>query len=526
MDWHFGLQTTGFNQQYKMTHFREADDDETSLVLSLTEGGSPATNTQPSPTLETKGIFDSPDGNSQGTPWRHGHLCVVVGSNSGILAGPQSANRDRFQGVETLSTPWSTPLTHPNPYHDHQDDFPTYPTLWKSENGPLRKLTFDALPVTRRLQPSPVGAACVSHQVSPFGNFESLLHAVEVMIEDEPLLASDSTRLKQAVAASSPLNGPPLQSGTGPKKRRSMPVSIDSMVTKRPRQHLERVLPVKSLTTRRSRGNSRFRRPVKPSLAQGSRYRQSTALQSKNTQSALQKISIRSPSKREVTLKSAELRTPSPPTPEASAAVGLISTFLAHHPTQARKLWVHLVLRNYKSANVEWRRGALPTGFVWSDFPPLERVLQEHAPRYYEISYGHNQSRLQAAFYRTLMDRVRAAARDSGCDLEHIADPQLRNRIRFYYKTHLQNAKKRLRTLLHPNNTKAATQQHLTALLPVLRDLEHETQGSSNSYGHPSPLSAHPFGADGCVEPDESLADEEYQPSTSSLPFSSRSRER
>ena len=101
MDWHFGLQTTGFNQQYKMTHFREADDDETSLVLSLTEGGSPATNTQPSPTLETKGIFDSPDGNSQGTPWRHGHLCVVVGSNSGILAGPQSANRDRFQGVET-----------------------------------------------------------------------------------------------------------------------------------------------------------------------------------------------------------------------------------------------------------------------------------------------------------------------------------------------------------------------------------------------------------------------------------------
>jgi hypothetical protein len=87
-------------------------------------------------------------------------------------------------------------------------------------------------------------------------------------------------------------------------------------------------------------------------------------------------------------------------------------------------------------------------GFFWREYPACEQVLYNHMHRYYEISAIQKNYKVQQFFNNVLVEEVRKAAYDSGFTVDpDFCDKKLRDRIRCFYKTHLQNAKKRLATL-------------------------------------------------------------------------------
>jgi hypothetical protein len=87
-------------------------------------------------------------------------------------------------------------------------------------------------------------------------------------------------------------------------------------------------------------------------------------------------------------------------------------------------------------------------GFFWREYPACEQILYNHMHKYYEISAIQKNYKVQQYFNNVLVDEVRKAAEDSGFTVDpDFCDKKLRDRIRCFYKTHLQNAKKRLATL-------------------------------------------------------------------------------
>lgn len=87
-------------------------------------------------------------------------------------------------------------------------------------------------------------------------------------------------------------------------------------------------------------------------------------------------------------------------------------------------------------------------GFYWRDFPVCEQVLFKNMADYYGVSSEKRQSKMQQNFNSMLVQQVQQAATDAGFSFaENFTEKKLRDRIRCFYKTHLQNAKKRLATL-------------------------------------------------------------------------------
>jgi hypothetical protein len=97
-------------------------------------------------------------------------------------------------------------------------------------------------------------------------------------------------------------------------------------------------------------------------------------------------------------------------------------------------------------------------------------VLKKHMAEYYELSTTKCQSAQQQNFNNEMVVVIKQIANKHQWNFAQCFDDKaLRDRIRCYYKTHIQNAKKRLRTMVR-NPTKKANSKHLLQHLDLIEE--------------------------------------------------------
>ena len=119
----------------------------------------------------------------------------------------------------------------------------------------------------------------------------------------------------------------------------------------------------------------------------------------------------------------------------------------------------------------------LADGFHWTAYPPLDTLLRKNMRRYYELSTEHSQTRVQVEFNNRLVHLIRNEAAKHGWkfDDEVFDDRKIRDRIRCFYKSHMQNAKKRLNTMLK-NPEKRANTKALATFYHLIEEYRQNTE--------------------------------------------------
>ncbi|GMI16604.1 hypothetical protein TrLO_g15624 [Triparma laevis f. longispina] len=142
----------------------------------------------------------------------------------------------------------------------------------------------------------------------------------------------------------------------------------------------------------------------------------------------------------------------------------ILGLALRDHRTKKHLLLEMALSRdNPRTSLVDPKAGIIGEGFFWGNYPKLERVLRARMDEYYELSTAKRQSKEQQQFNNQLVESIRIQAEANGWvfDPKVFDDKKIRDRIRCFFKTHIQNAKKRLKTVLKNQHKK--TNENLIA---------------------------------------------------------------
>ncbi|GMI05330.1 hypothetical protein TrVE_jg1165 [Triparma verrucosa] len=136
----------------------------------------------------------------------------------------------------------------------------------------------------------------------------------------------------------------------------------------------------------------------------------------------------------------------------------ILGLALRDHRTKKHLLLEMALSRdNPRTSLVDPKAGIIGEGFFWGNYPKLERVLRARMDEYYELSTAKRQSKEQQQFNNQLVESIRIHADANGWvfDPKCFDDKKIRDRIRCFFKTHIQNAKKRLKTVLKNQHKKS-----------------------------------------------------------------------
>jgi hypothetical protein len=109
----------------------------------------------------------------------------------------------------------------------------------------------------------------------------------------------------------------------------------------------------------------------------------------------------------------------------------------------------------------------IPVHFVWRNYPLLQQVLLQNMDQYYHWSKSKERKKDAMIFNDQLTKLVRETAFNHGYSFcaELQTHKALRDRIRCFYKTHVQNSKKRLDTMMRSKNRKSLLREYVRAAL-------------------------------------------------------------
>ena len=159
---------------------------------------------------------------------------------------------------------------------------------------------------------------------------------------------------------------------------------------------------------------------------------------------------------------------------ECAKEAALLAKQILKSPIVTKKLLLVMALKreNPRQGPETYpsKGSVIEEGFFWASYPPLESSLRDYMEEYYDLSMNKCQSKDQQAFNNKLVDVIRKMAQEYGWTI-NLQDRELRDRIRCFFKTHIQNAKKRMKTMVR-NPTKKANAKALAAHMDLIQQTQ------------------------------------------------------